>query len=96
VVAYWRQAALGIGTCPISSSSNRSAIAEASLEEIIKSGEKVAKTLACRQQEYTALEFHRLGILPMSIQTLLNTGWVYLGQLGKPQATSHLVENLKI
>jgi len=40
-----RQAALeGIGTCPISSSSNRSAIAEASLEEIIKSGEKVAKT----------------------------------------------------
>jgi len=33
----------GIGTC-LSSSSNRSAIAEASLEEIIKSGEKVAKT----------------------------------------------------
>jgi len=81
-VCGWRQAALeGIGTCPISSSSNRSAIAEASLEEIIKSGEKVAKTLAC-QQEYTALKFHRLGILPMSIQTLLNTGWVlYLGQL---------------
>jgi len=97
VVAYWRQAALeGIGTCPISSSSNRSAIAEASLEEIIKSGEKVAKTSGMPPTGYTALEFHRLGILPMSIQTLLNTGWVYLGQLlGKPQATSHLVENLK-
>jgi len=56
----WRQAALeGIGTCPISSSSNR-AIAEASLEEIIKSGEKV-KTSGMPPKEYTALEFHRLG-----------------------------------